>query len=184
MSNYEFIGSTGNYSTMTTDISNIISDESSSSINDHYMRHWSPYFKSQGNNFFTEETVSFISKRVTELTIGVDSMKRHIIVPRDSIIAVMNNIYDTYRPHTGDIYSRYNIPEISSRNDHVTDMINQTIEVITSNIVSDYGTELCNSKLTAWTTVLGDHNQHGLRSHAPIKISKRHGARCQFNMNY
>ena len=30
-----------------------------------------------------------------------------------------------------------------------------------------------NKKLTIWTTVFGDFNSHGLRSHAPIKLRER-----------
>jgi hypothetical protein len=41
-----------------------------------------------------------------------------------------------------------------------------------------------NSKLTIWTTVLGDFNEHGLQSHPKIKLREKRPAPLQFNMNY
>jgi hypothetical protein len=41
-----------------------------------------------------------------------------------------------------------------------------------------------NKKLTIWTTVLGDFNEHGLRSYAPIKIRENNINKVRFNMNY
>jgi hypothetical protein len=42
----------------------------------------------------------------------------------------------------------------------------------------------CNSKLSAWTTILGDFNEHGLRRHAPIKLREKRPMPMAFNMNY
>ena len=41
-----------------------------------------------------------------------------------------------------------------------------------------------NSKLTKWTTVLGDFNLHQLRSHDVIKILNKHPQHMQFFENY
>jgi hypothetical protein len=95
----------------------------------------------------------------------------------------MNGIEATYRPETGDIYSRYNIPNGSPLN-QLQEMIDQTIELITSDVRNNLEMDENNRKLTAWTTVYGEFNDHGLRSHAPIKVRNKRPAPMQFNMNY
>ena len=133
--------------------------------------------------YYSQETVKLISKKVSELLQGVDPRNRKIVVPDQTIINVMNGIEASYRPPTGDIYGRYNVPD-SSQLDQIQDMINQTIELITSDVRNNLEMDENNSKLTAWTTVYGDFNDHGLRSHAPIKVRNRRPAPMQFNMNY
>ena len=63
-------------------------------------------------------------------------------------------------------------------------MINQTVNIIVSAIKDEIEITEQNKKLTAWTTVLGDFNEQGLRSHAPIKLRERHPQYMAFNMNY
>jgi len=136
------------------------------------------------NSLFSQNTINTISRKVTELTMGVDPQNRRIVVPNDSIIGVLNSIWENFVPNVGSIYSRYTIPSGENQSNRIQYVIDQTIEVLVSNIQTNYGMELSNSKLTVWTTVLGDHNEHGLRSHDIIKVSRKHPARMQFNMNY
>jgi hypothetical protein len=63
-------------------------------------------------------------------------------------------------------------------------MINQTINLIVNDVKNNLETEENNKKLTIWTTVYGDFNEQGLRSHPPIKIRNKKPASMQFNMNY
>jgi hypothetical protein len=132
---------------------------------------------------FSKETVSFISKKITELTLGIDPKNRPIIVPDDKIIDVLNQIYFSFRPSTGDIYGRYNIPTNEDEN-YVKSIVDQCIEVIFSDIKNSIGMEQYNSTLSVWTTLLGDFNEHGLRSHPPLKISKNRDYRPYFFENY
>lgn len=134
--------------------------------------------------YFDVQTVRTISQKVTELTMGVNPENRPIIVPNSTICSVMNDIYDSYRPPTGDIFSRYIVPTGTTSESYVQSMIDQVIEVIVANIRSSLGMEECNSKLSVWTTVYGDFNSNGLRQHAPIKIRNKRPAPFQFNMNY
>ncbi len=135
-------------------------------------------------DYFSPQNVNMISKKVTQLLQGVHPQGKMIVVPDEHITSIMSSIYDNYQPqNAGDIYTRYIIPS-NMRTDAVQDMINQTIEVIVSQIRIDYETREQNAKLTAWTTVLGDFNAHGLRSHAPIKIRLRHPEYMQFNLRY
>jgi hypothetical protein len=135
------------------------------------------------NYYFSREVIDLISRKVTELTKGIDPQNRNIIVPDDRIASVMSDIYTSYRPQTGDIYSRYNIPLNDPRN-NIQEMIDQTIEVITSDIKNNLEMEEYNRTLTVWTTLYGDFNKHGLRQFPPIKVLKRRADRCQFQMNY
>ena len=63
-------------------------------------------------------------------------------------------------------------------------MIDQVIEIIVSDVKTNYETELNNSKLSAWTTVLGDYNDNQLRSYPPIKVLNKHPQYMAFFENY
>ena len=45
------------------------------------------------NNFFSNDTVTFISKKVTQLLEGVHPENKHIVVTDKNIVAVMNKVY-------------------------------------------------------------------------------------------
>lgn len=157
-----------------------------SSISDsNYMRYVG-YREQQSlciQDYFSDKTVDMISNKISELLMGVHPQNKKLVVSKDVITSIMSNIYQNYRPETGDIYSRYIIPT-RTPNDMVQDMINQTIESITSQVRSDYQMRENNAKLTVWTTVLGDFNTFGLRQHAPIKIRNKRPNPMEFNMRY
>lgn len=134
--------------------------------------------------YFDASTVRTISHKVTQLLEGVDPQGRPIIVPSKTICSVMNEIYDSYRPPTGDIFSRYIVPSGTSSESYVQSMIDQVIEVITSDVRNNLGMEECNKKLSIWTTVYGDFNEHGLQQHPKIKVRNKRPNPMQFNMNY
>ncbi len=149
--------------------------------NDNFMR----YVGYQDDNkctqtYFSQDTVNLISYKVSELTMGVCSKK--IIVTDRVINHVMSQIYSSYRPNTGSIYTRYNIPTATI--DYVQDMIDRCIEFITNNITTQYGMIENNSKLSIWDTVLGDFNKQGLRSHDIIKIREKKPDSMMFFENY
>ena len=133
--------------------------------------------------YFSDNTVKIISKKVTQLLMGVNPENRPIIVTDNIIGHVMSQIYESYRPPTGDIYGRYNIPTGEPDN-YVQSMIDQVIEVITSDVRNNLEIEENNKKLTIWTTVLGDFSEHGLRSHDIIKVRNKRPAPFQFHMKY
>lgn len=133
--------------------------------------------------FFSLPTVKLISKRVTELTRGVDKKNRPIIVPDVRICEVMNSVYWNFRPPTGDIFTRYIIPNDEQPN-MVQSMIDQTIELITSFIRNQLEMEQNNQTLSAWVQVYGDFNTAGLRQHGPIKTQEKKPNTMEFNMNY
>jgi hypothetical protein len=132
---------------------------------------------------FTNEHVALIQKEVSRLLRGVDPQGRVIQVTRQVVLDSLDNIASGYLPETGAPYGRYMFDDDCRRND-VASIIGLTINFIASAVKTDLEIQDANSKLTVWTTVLGDFNDQGLRSHAPIKIRERRPDPMMFNMNY
>lgn len=132
---------------------------------------------------FSKNSVKTISRKITELLMGLDNQNRPIIVPDKMICTVLSDIYRSYRPQTGDIHTRYVVPQGQPEN-YVQSIINQTIEIITNDVKNNFGMELENSKLTRWSTVYGDFNPQGLRQHPPIKLRNKRPNPMQFFQNY
>lgn len=139
-----------------------------------------PCFK----KYFSRETLRTISRKITELTMGVDPLNRPIIVPESNICGLMSAIYDGYTPRVGDIHSRYIVPSGQGPDNYVQDMIDQVINVAVSQIKTSLETEQQNSSLSIWTSLYGDFNEHGLRQHPPIKVQNKKPRSFVFNMNY
>lgn len=130
--------------------------------------------------FFSKSTVDFISQKVTDHLKCV--YPAGIIVPCDIIANVMSDVYEGFRPPTGDIYTRYSIP--TNAKGYVQDLIDQTIKIIVSNVKTTLLTEQRNSKLSIWSSLYGTFNPYGLRQHAPIKTLNKRPRTGLFNMNY
>ena len=139
--------------------------------------------KSCLQQYFSKNTIETISCKVTELLMGVDPNNRPIIVPDKTICSVMSAVYDNFRPETSDIYSRYNIPKKGIPS-YTQRMIDEVINIITSDVKVNLGMDECNRKLTIWSSILGDFNEQGLRSHGPIKLREKRTQPMMFNMNY
>jgi len=133
--------------------------------------------------YFSPQTIKTISTKITQLLQGVDQHNRPIIIPNNAICNIMSSVYSNFRPETGDIYSRYIIPT-ETQQSYVQNMIDQVIEVIVSQVKSELGFQQSNAKLTKWTTVLGNFNQHGLTQHPPIKVLQKRPNPMEFQMNY
>jgi hypothetical protein len=128
----------------------------STSVNPH------PAFES----LFCDKSIKSISREITK-HLGTELMNgRPIVVPDERIRSVMSELNNAYREETGDIYGRYNVP---NNNLKMCDKLRyETITVIVD-----------------WDTVLGDFNEKGLRSHAPITAEINNTRRLfQINMNY
>jgi hypothetical protein len=133
------------------------------------------------NAFFSVETMKYISKRVTQNLNGLKS--KPIVVGKDTIGHVMSQIYDDRRPKIGDIFTRYTI-EDDKVVSLLQELIFRCIELISSTIRDEIEIIQNNEKLSVWTTVLGDFNKEGLRSHDKIKIRNKHPQMMAINMNY
>jgi hypothetical protein len=134
-------------------------------------------------SFYSKKNIQQISCKITELLMGVDKNNRPIVVPDKTICSVMSAVYENFRPETGDIYTRYNIPKARGQN-YVQRMIDEVINIITTDVKNNLGMEECNRNLSIWTTVLGDFNEHGLQSHSKIKLRENRPMPMQFFMNY
>ena len=132
---------------------------------------------------FSPANIHMMSNKITELLMGVNKKNRPIIVPDKTICSVMSAVYENFRPETGDIYARYNIPGDGVQS-YVQRMIDETINIITADVKNNLGMEAHNKSLSIWTTVFGDFNKHGLRSHPIIKIRERKPMSMMFNMHY
>jgi hypothetical protein len=136
------------------------------------------------DSLYSEPMLEAISQAITRNLRGVDPQNRPIIVSKENIASVISNVYRFgTRANIGDIHSRFIVPHATERND-LQNIINQTMNIIISNIKNQMEMEQNNKKLTVWTTVLGDFNKEGLRAHAPIKLRRRHPQYMAFNMNY
>jgi hypothetical protein len=137
------------------------------------------------NSLFSEENIKEMSRKISSSLEGVDPRNRKIIVPDETIINVLNTVYQNFKPNTGDIYGRYNSASLSSDiNNDSNNIIYQTIEIIVSDVKSNIGMEEANSSLSVWTTVLGDFNEHGLMQHPKIKLKNRRPTSGLFHMHY
>lgn len=133
---------------------------------------------------FSKQNIDYLSKTITEALRGVDPEGRDILIPDDKICNVLNSVFrNSSRPNVGDIYTRYIIPPIESRND-ILEINNQTIGIIVDYIKNEVGMAENNKKLTIWNSLYGEFNEAGLRAHPTIKIRKRHPQYMAFNMNY
>jgi len=133
---------------------------------------------------YSDSNLDQLSKTITSALQGVDPYNRNIIVSKENIASVLSNVYRFgTRQNIGDIHSRFIIPQSQPRCD-IRSINNQTMNIIISQIKNQTEMETNNKKLTVWSTLLGDFNKEGLRSHAPIKIRRNHPQYMAFNMNY
>jgi hypothetical protein len=142
-----------------------------------------------GNNdlakqLFSNNTICLLSKEITKYLDGVRNDGKRIIVPDSTILSVLSTVFENYRPNTLDIHSRYNIMSNNNNSIDYNYIIAQTVNIIVEDVKLNIETEQQNSKLTIWTTVLGESNEHGLRSHDQIKLRKKRPTPMLFHMNY
>lgn len=127
--------------------------------------------------FFNKSTVDYISKQITKFTKGVDEKNRDIILPDDKILFLMNSVYLSYNPRQG-------FDQSNTGNDYLQSLIGQTISQAVFDIKNVLQYEQCVAKYTVWDTILGEDNNRGLRSYAPIKIKEKRPNSMEFNMKY
>lgn len=139
----------------------------------------------QGNDaeFFSPDTVEFISQKVSELCEGLDPKNRKIVVPNNTICHIMSSVYHTRNPRVGDIHSNFIMPQEQDVCIMQT-MIDRTIAIIFSNVRSSMRMDQNNKRLTVWDTVLGTSNRHGMVSHSKIKLKNRRPDPMLFMMHF
>lgn len=135
------------------------------------------------SQLFSDETIQKMSMVITKELTGVLTNGKKIKVPDETIRYALSSIFENYRPNTQDIYTRLNIVPDQKIDDY-NYIILQTLDLIINDVKENIETNQKNSKLTIWTTILGDNNPHGLRSHDQIKLRKKRPTPMLFNMNY
>lgn len=141
--------------------------------------HTSTTNNSEYDYLFSKEHIIKCQQKITQLLEGVTD--RPIIVPIDTISSVMVSCFKSRRPKVGDIYSQFIQPN-EHRND-IRDIVDRTINIIVSQVTTEFKTNECNRKLSIWNTVYGDFNQHGIRSHPTVKIREKR-INNEFHMRY
>lgn len=148
---------------------------------------WSPFNSGtrgiEKQALFSDASIDLISKEITK-QLGRDLANgKPIVVPNHRIISVLSELAHNYTEETGDIYGRYNIP--NNNPDFTQKMYYQTINLIVDYVRNSLEMENINGKLSIWNTILGDFNEKGLRSHAPITAEIDNNRRLfQIHMNY
>lgn len=127
---------------------------------------WNPLTQ----KLFTKTTVHVIQQKVGDYLTGVDSNGRRIIPTERVVVTALFGIFREHAPRTGDIYGKFLVVDDSKRDDYAY-IVDKTISLLVQGIRDDLGMAEQNQKLTIWTTVLGDFNEHGLRQHPPLKIN-------------
>lgn len=135
------------------------------------------------NMMWSPERLSIIQQKITQLLQGVSEDGRPIVVTLDVIGNVLSSCYSSNRPEVGSIHSRFIQEDSPPRND-IAEITDRTINIIVSQIKNEMLTAQNNKRLTIWSTVYGDFNKDGLRSHSGIKIRKRRHNVNNTAMNY
>jgi hypothetical protein len=119
---------------------------------------------------FSKTTVRVIQQKVADYLLGVHPEGKRIVPAERVVATALYGTFKNYAPRTGDMYGKYTVVDASLRNDYAA-IVDQTISLLVQGIRDDLGMIEQNEKLTIWTTVLGDFNEHGLRQHPPIKLN-------------
>lgn len=127
--------------------------------------------------FFSKNTVDYISAKITLMTKDVDERGREIIVPDDKILHLMNSVYLSYNPKQG-------FDTKWSPKEYLESLIEQTITQAVFDVRNVLVYEQCTAKYTVWDTILGEDNKRGLRGYAPIKLREKRPNSMEFNMKY
>lgn len=136
-------------------------------------------------DLFSDKTLAWMSNEIATLLAGAGPDGRDIVVPRSTIAGVLNNVYTTYRPQVGDIYSRYNITQLEPRDD-ANHMIRNTIEIIVDQVRDEFQMAAHNKSLSIWDSVLLGNgiSRKGLRQYAPIKLRENRPTPMLFNFSF
>lgn len=151
-------------------------------MNDQYVKHVGFENSAGSALYFSPANVARIQAAASEMLKDVHAYG--VTIPCEHIAHVMSDIFESYRPPTGDIYSRYIVPNPDETPSYVDDMTMQVLRVVTQAVRDDLGTIDCNSKLDIWTSLYGDFNTHGLRQHDVLKMQMKRPEPFLFNMNY
>lgn len=132
---------------------------------------------------FTRTTLRVIQNKVADYLTGVDPNGKRIIPSDRVVVAALFGVFKDHHPQTGDIYGKYSVVDPTQRDDYAY-IIDKTISLLVQGIRDEIGMAEQNQKLTVWTTLYGDFNEHGLRQFPPIKVNNKRPDPMLFHMRY
>jgi len=135
------------------------------------------------DKLFSEYTIKLIQNKTAYYLDGVDKKGRRIMPSENVVETALLGIFKDYRPRTGDIYGKYSVVNPNDRDDY-NYIVDMTISFLVREIRNDIEMSQNNEKLTIWTTLLGDFNEHGLRQYPPIKLRNKRPDPMLFHMRY
>ena len=135
------------------------------------------------NYLFSNENLELLSTTLSDLLKCLRKDGRPIVITHGVIAQVLSQVQQNATRQIGDIYTLYNIPQARIRDD-ITRFNEMTIEFLYNQIKTEYEMDENNKKLTIWTTLLGDFNEHGLRQYSTNKLNHKPINKLRFNMNY
>jgi hypothetical protein len=132
---------------------------------------------------FSNENIDMISNTLYDLLKCLRKDGRPIVFTRGVIGQTLSEIQQNAKRQIGDIYTVYTIPPEKPRDD-ITRFNEMTIQFLYNQVKTEYEMDQANKRLTIWTTLLGDFNEHGLRQYSTIKLNHKPINKLRFNMNY
>ena len=130
--------------------------------------------------FFGEENIDWLMKTIHK-QLGLRGY--NMVVTSRVLSGVMSSVWRSNVPVVGDIYTIFNIPNSTARND-IYQLNGRVIATIVNTIIDEMENTKVNESLTKWTTVYGDFNEHGLRSHDIVKVKENDYRKGFFVENY
>lgn len=144
-----------------------------------YNQDWTPPLK----YLFSNTNLEKIQQKLYDLLKCLRSDNRPIIVSIPTIADVVSQVQNEFFPQIGDIYTLQTIPQAKVRDD-IGNINDIAVEFIYTQLKTEYEIDQNNKKLTVWTTVLGDFNEHGLRQYSQLRLNNKPINKFRFNMNY
>ena len=143
---------------------------------------WEVSAKGQGGYevLFSQQNVDFLFKTIHSL---LQERGYNMVITPQVLSGVMSQVARTNDPVIGDIFTRYAIPPARDRDD-LGQLNTRIVNTIVNTIVDEMENTKHNESLSAWSTVLGDFNREGLRSHDILKTKENDYMKSWTHWNY
>lgn len=165
----------------------LITQREDKSIGDMYDDNYNTfvaYEQPNGLNYlFSDENIDKVRTILADLLKCLRKDGRPIVFTRGVVAQALSQMDQNAARQIGDMYTIYNIPQ-ATRRDDIARFNEMAIQFLYNQVKTEYEMDQANKKLTIWTTLLGDFNEHGLRQYSTIKLNNKPINKLRFNMNY
>lgn len=107
------------------------------------------------SSLISDKNINMVSNKITELLQGIHPEGKKIVVPHDTIKHVISSKFK--------LFQSFDISKINE----------ETISYIVGYVSSEFQSIKNNQNYSAWTTLLGSQNEHGLMPNPKIKLRER-----------